>query len=70
MTLPYITSTQAERVIALREAKSLLVGDGHKETGVFNSKSTSPIVPNPLPLFRVADYITTGHDYLDTHKDE
>jgi hypothetical protein len=65
--LPEVTSTSAERLAALREAKALLFVPGAEVTGFLSKSSTQPIAPQPAELFRVAEYITTGHDYLDTH---
>lgn len=65
--LPEVTSTSAERLNALKEAKALLFIPGAEVTGPFSKSSTQPVAPQPDELFRVAEYITTGHDYLDTH---
>lgn len=62
-----VTSTSAERLAALKEAKALLFVPGAEVTGFLSKSSTMPIAPQPTELFRVAEYITTGHDYLDTH---
>ena len=65
--LPDVTSTPEERLAALREAKALLFVPGAESKNVFGSSVTVGGAPSPENLFRVAEYITTGHDYLDTH---
>lgn len=55
--LPKPPSTMSERIEALQEAKPLLSSQS------FISSTGAQV----LDLIRVAEYITTGHDYLDTH---
>jgi hypothetical protein len=55
--LPKPPSTMGERIDALKEAKPLL------STQSFISSSGAAV----SDLIRVAEYITTGHDYFDTH---
>lgn len=67
--LPNITSTPGERLQALKDAKELLAGtDGMMKAFMGSAQKGGSQYPDPMPLFRVADYITTGHDYFDTHK--
>lgn len=69
--LPLIeTSTPAERLAALQDAKKLMSG---AEPGGF-AALFSASAPTPGPgreaidgFIRLAEYITTGHDYKDTH---
>lgn len=65
--LPEVTSTPEERLAALREAKALLFVPAQLSSGPLNSSKADGKAPTADELFRVAEYITTGHDYLDTH---
>jgi hypothetical protein len=58
--LPEVQSTIEDRVIALRTAKSVLAA---------TTPISSSAVADVLDLIRVAEYITVGHDYIDTHPD-
>lgn len=67
------TSTPAERLQALRDARDLVAGESPKG-GFFqtlagdNGKSGAGTEGKAVTaLIRVAEYITTGHDYRDTH---
>jgi hypothetical protein len=69
--LPTIeTSTPADRLRALQDAKKLMSG---AEPGGFAAMFTaSASTPGPGReaidgFIRLAEYITTGHDYKDTH---
>ena len=64
--LPEVTSTSNERLAALKEAKALLFVPTSENKSVFGGTVTSA-APVTDELLRVAEYITTGHDYLDTH---
>lgn len=64
--LPEVTSTSNERLAALKEAKALLFVPTAESNGMFG-KSSSSSVPATMELMRLAEYITAGHDYLDTH---
>ena len=64
--LPEVTSTPEQRLDALREAKALLFVPTAESNGMFG-KSSSSSVPATMELMRLAEYITAGHDYLDTH---
>lgn len=55
--LPRVESTQQERIEALRVGREVL---GEKQ--IFRQGGV-----DPTPLLRVAEYVTTGHDYFDTH---
>lgn len=57
MILPEINSTMDERTMALETARPLL-----SNTTPFTSSAAGV-----LELIRLAEYITTGHDYLDSH---
>jgi hypothetical protein len=57
MTLPEVKSSIEERTKALQTAKPLLSATS------FASTSGAGV----MDLMRLAEYITTGHDYLDTH---
>lgn len=61
--LPEVTSTSAERSKALQESKSLI---GKIQQSPFNVSRDAVDV---LSMLRVAEYITVGHDYLDTHEE-
>lgn len=68
--LPLIsTSTPAERVQALRDARELLTAQPGETTGtIFGGGGKEAVyAPAPDELLRLAEYITTGHDYADTH---
>lgn len=68
--LPLIeTSTPAERLQALRDAQQILAGQPEVTTGgIFGGGSTKPRnVVDTNEIVRLAEYITTGHDYRDTH---
>lgn len=68
--LPEITSTPEERLQALKDAREILSSTSGSVAGaLFGSNKGGSQYADPLPLFRVADYITTGHDYFDTHPD-
>jgi hypothetical protein len=67
---PKPPSTQQERIDALREAKTLVTGRDQSVTGTLFGSATGSIRQTGegvLTLLRLAEYITTGHDYLDTH---
>lgn len=57
---PAVPSTMEDRTKALQAAKPLLSDKAFLTNGKADVE----------PLIRVAEYITTGHDYLDTHSDE
>jgi hypothetical protein len=66
--LPNVTSTSEERLQALRDAKAILAGtEGITKAFFGDAQKGGSQYPDPYPLFRVAEYITTGHDYNDTH---
>jgi hypothetical protein len=65
--LPEVTSTPEERLAALKEAKALLFVPAAFSNGPLTSAKVEGNAPTADQLFRVAEYITTGHDYLDTH---
>ena len=65
--LPEVTSTSIERLHALKEAKALLFVPAAESKGLFSQSTGGGSAPQTPDLFRVAEYITTGHDYLDTH---
>lgn len=68
--LPLIeTSTPFQRLTALQDAKALLAASPEVSTsGIFGGNSTKPNdFGNPDEMIRLAEYITTGHDYKDTH---
>lgn len=68
--LPMIeTSTPDQRLEALRNAKELLAGSPVvKSGGPFSGSNTEPQdLVSPTEMIRMAEYITTGHDYRDTH---
>lgn len=71
--LPNIdTTTPEQRLQALRDAKELMSGNGNNG-GVIaaiagNAKAAPGTSVEAISGFlRLAEYITTGHDYLDTH---
>lgn len=57
VTPPVHPATMAERIEALKVAKPLLAETNFMKNGG----------AGPTALIRVAEYITTGHDYKDTH---
>jgi hypothetical protein len=69
--LPLIeTSTPAERLAALKDAKELM--SGAKPGGFGALFADGPAGPGSSTtaidgFIRLAEYITTGHDYKDTH---
>ena len=68
--LPAVTVTPAERLQALKDAKQLM--SGHESSGAFGSMFSSKAAPGASAdaidgFIRLAEYITTGHDYRDTH---
>jgi hypothetical protein len=70
--LPTITtSTASERLQALRDAKDLMSGTeaGGVGAALFGPTKTTPGASAPAidGFIRLAEYITTGHDYRDTH---
>lgn len=68
--LPEITSTPAERLQALKDSKDLMSGaQPGGFSALFASSGSTPGHGNDAidGFLRLADYITTGHDYLDTH---
>ena len=66
--LPLIeTSTPAERLAALKDAKGLLSGTPKTTTGFFAGSTEPTDAVAPDEMIRLAEYITTGHDYRDTH---
>lgn len=65
--LPEVTSTPEERLDALREAKALLFVPAAFSSGGLSTAKADGKAPAVEELLRVAEYITTGHDYLDTH---
>ena len=67
--LPAVTATPADRLQALKDAKQLLVGSPKTTTGFFAGSVEPTDAVDPDNMIRVAEYITTGHDYKDTHPD-
>lgn len=65
--LPEVTSTPEERLAALRESKALLFVPAAFSSGGISTAKVEGKAPSVDELLRVAEYITTGHDYLDTH---
>lgn len=67
--LPAVTATPAERLQALKDAKELMTGTPEISTGgIFGGNTTKPRdFFDADEAIRVAEYITTGHDYKDTH---
>jgi hypothetical protein len=68
--LPLIeTSTPVERIAALRTAKELLTATpGESKPAIFGGGSVETVyAPDTEEMLRLAEYITTGHDYRDTH---
>lgn len=57
--LPLPASTSAERLAALKEAKTLTQASGF--VGALGMEG------GIMSMLRLAEYITLGHDYLDTH---
>jgi hypothetical protein len=66
---PKVPSSMTERINALREAKGLVTASDKGVSGVIfgNQSGVPPTDTGVLTLLRLAEYITTGHDYLDTH---
>lgn len=62
--LPLPTSTSQERLEALKNVKPLLEMGG--VAGVIFGSGTAG-GDGVLALLRLAEYVTLGHDYLDTH---
>lgn len=60
-TITMTRVTPAQRLAALHSAKTLLTGG--ENTALF--VKSSPPAPNPFPMIRLAEYITTGVDYRD-----
>jgi hypothetical protein len=67
LELPAVTATPADRLQALKDSKVLLAGSPKTTTGFFAGSTEPTDAPNPDNLIRLAEYITTGHDYKDTH---
>ncbi|ALY10588.1 hypothetical protein FDH86_gp053 [Arthrobacter phage Tank] len=69
--LPTITdSTPAQRLQALKDARDLVAGEAPKSGLVAAFGSDAPKgagATSAEALIRLAEYITTGHDYADTH---
>lgn len=68
--LPLITtSTPTERLQALKDARELLTSKpGETNGSIFGGGGKEAVyAPAPDELLRLAEYITTGHDYKDTH---
>lgn len=68
--LPTIkTSTPAERLQALKDSRELLLSEpGESKSTIFGGGSTEArYAPETFEMIRLAEYITTGHDYRDTH---
>ena len=62
--------TMEDRIKALDKSKDLLAGTGGGLASVFSGTAVSKggsQYPEPTPLMRLATFIVTGHDYLDTH---
>jgi hypothetical protein len=67
---PVTTATPAERLQALNDAKALM--SGNESSGSFGSLFATKSAPGAGAtaidgFIRLAEYITTGHDYKDTH---
>lgn len=67
--LPAVTATPADRLQALRDARALLTTTpGETKPAFFGGGSVETVyAPDTAELLRLAEYITTGHDYRDTH---
>lgn len=68
--LPTIkTSTPDERLQALKNSRELLLSEpGESKSTIFGGGSKdSRRAPETFEMIRLAEYITTGHDYRDTH---
>ena len=66
--------TMENRIKALDKAKDLLaganVGDGGIAGALLGNRAPNKggdQYPEPMPMMRLATFIVTGHDYLDTH---
>lgn len=69
--LPFVSAvTPAERLQALKDARDLVAGEPAK-TGLVAAfgtiESRGAGATSTEALIRLAEYITTGHDYDDTH---
>lgn len=67
---PKVPSTITERINALRVSKELVTGGGNSVAGQLFGNQTQAVrqsAEGVLTLLRLAEYITTGHDYFDTH---
>lgn len=67
---PKVPSTITERINALRVSKELVTGGGNSIAGQLFGNQTQAVrqsAEGVLTLLRLAEYITTGHDYFDTH---
>jgi hypothetical protein len=62
-------STPEQRLEALKAAKDLMAGSPETTTGgIFGNSTTKPRdYFDATEAIRIAEYITTGHDYRDTH---
>lgn len=62
-------TTPKQRIKALWEARALLSDTpGQTKPAIFGGGSVDPVAsPDPTEMIRIAEYISTGHDYRDTH---
>jgi hypothetical protein len=68
--LPLIkTSTPEARLQALKDSRELLTSTpGETKGAIFGGGSVETVyAPDTAEMIRMAEYITTGHDYRDTH---
>ena len=71
--LPIVeTSTPDQRLQALKDAKDLMSSNGNKGgimTAFVGENKTAPGASHEVitGMIRLGEYITTGHDYSDTH---
>ncbi|QWY82793.1 hypothetical protein PP641_gp053 [Arthrobacter phage SilentRX] len=68
--LPLIkTSTPADRLQALKDSRELLTATpGESKPAIFGGGSVETVyAPETAEMIRLAEYITTGHDYADSH---
>lgn len=68
--LPLITtSTPAERLQALKDSRDILASKPEEVKPTIFGGGSAKHAPAPAPedMLRLAEYITTGHDYKDTH---
>jgi hypothetical protein len=67
--LPAVTASAADRLQALKDSQEILAGQPEVTSGgIFGGNSTKPRnIVDTDELIRLAEYITTGHDYKDTH---